>query len=248
MSRPAALRAEGLHARYGPLQVLHSVSLRVDQGELVALVGPNAAGKTTLLRCIAGFVKQSAGKLELDGVPLTARTARRIQLGMGYVPEGGRAFADLSVAENLALGGYLLSSKREIEASRDWVVSVFPVLGGRMPQLAGTLSGGERQMLAIGRCLMLRPKVLLLDEPSVGLAPKAAEVLLETIYRLSKDEGIAMLVVEQRLRSIFSVASRAYVLSRGRVAGEIDNPDPNQLPPDLSEIFLGTSGGEPSAG
>jgi branched-chain amino acid transport system ATP-binding protein len=241
MSQPAVLRADGLHAGYGQMKVLHSVSIRVEPGELVALIGPNAAGKTTLLRCIAGFVRQSAGTLELDGVPLTSQTARRIRLGMGYVPEGGRAFADLSVRENLALGGYLLSSKSELETSRDWVISVFPVLGSRMSQLAGTLSGGERQMLAIGRCLMLRPKILLLDEPSVGLAPRVAELLLETLRRLSENDGIAMLVVDQRLRSIFSIASRAYVLSRGRIAGEIASPDPDELPPDLNQIFFGAS-------
>jgi branched-chain amino acid transport system ATP-binding protein len=248
MSQPAVLRADGLHAGYGQMKVLHSVSLCVEPGELVALIGPNAAGKTTLLRCISGFVKQSAGTLELDGAAMASQTAQRIRLGMGYVPEGGRAFADLTVRENLALGGYLLSGKSELEASRDWVVSVFPVLGARMSQLAGTLSGGERQMLAIGRCLMLRPKILLLDEPSVGLAPRMAELLLETLRRLSESDGIAMLIVEQRLRSIFSIASRAYVLARGRIAGEIDNPNPDEIPLDLNEIFLGTAGGEAHSG
>lgn len=237
------LRIESVDAGYGRRPVLRQVSVDIAPGELVALVGPNAAGKTTLLRTIMGFVRPSTGQVYLADRNIAGRSVcQRIRDGIGYVPEGGQVFRDLSVRENLHLGGHLLRSRHEVESAADWVVTVFPVLKLRLTQLAGTLSGGERQMLAIGRALMLRPRLLLLDEPTVGLAPQPADVLLMTLDALRTDHGIGMLIVEQRLRSVFRLASRAYVLSRGRIVSEITAPDPDSLPSELGAAYLGAGG------
>lgn len=241
-SNHTELRLTAVEAGYGRQPVLRGVDVSVAGGELVALVGPNAAGKTTLLRTVIGFLKPSAGEVRLDGRDLRRRSAcQRVRDGIGYVPEGGQVFADLSVRDNLHLGGHLLGSHHDVELAVDRVVSIFPVLKARLAQRAGTLSGGERQMLAVGRALMLRPRLLLLDEPTVGLAPQPADTLLRRLGMLRDQDGIGMLVVEQRLRSVFRLANRAYVLSRGRIASEIAAPDPDHLPTELDTVYLGSA-------
>jgi branched-chain amino acid transport system ATP-binding protein len=216
------LEVSGLSARYGPVHALRDVSLEVRAGELVALIGANGAGKSTLLRAIAGLLEPSAGRVTLDGQDVTGRAPETIlRAGAALVPERRRIFGDLTVRDNLELGGYALPRGREfrraLEARLDTAYTLFPVLRQRSGQLAGTLSGGEQQMLAIGRALMSRPRLLLCDEPSLGLAPLVVQEIMKLLARL-RETGTTILLVEQNARLALRFADRAYVLEVGRVA------------------------------
>ncbi|MBC7227499.1 MAG: ABC transporter ATP-binding protein [Thermoflexales bacterium] len=214
------LELEGVDAGYKDLQVLWGVSLRVGEGELVALVGPNGAGKTTTLRIISGLLKPTAGSVRFLGRPLDKEPAHRIvEMGIAQVPEGGRVFTGMSVQENLELGAFTGRARKEKEQTMKWVYQLFPRLEERKGQRAGTLSGGERQMLAIGRALMAKPRLLLLDEPSFGLAPILVEQMFEMIAEINR-QGVAVLLVEQNVRAALELAQRAYVIENGRIVGE----------------------------
>jgi branched-chain amino acid transport system ATP-binding protein len=213
------LEIRDLHVGYGNVEVLHGISLDVGEGEIVALLGSNGAGKTTTLRAISGLIRPRAGEIVMAGQPLNALRANQIvALGLGHVPEGRRMFGALTVEENLQLGGYLIRRDGAVLAQRmDHVFQTFPRLGERRSQLAGTLSGGEQQMLAIARALMLRPRIIVLDEPSMGLAPKLVRVIFSMIADICK-EGTSILLVEQNARQALRIAHRAYVLESGRIA------------------------------
>jgi branched-chain amino acid transport system ATP-binding protein len=214
------LSIEGVDAYYGHLQALWDVSLEVNEGELVALVGPNGAGKTTTLRVITGLLKPASGSVNFNDQCLDREEAHDIVgLGISQVPEGGRVFAGMSVLENLELGAFLPEARASKDESLKWVYGIFPRLEERMEQRAGTLSGGERQMLAIGRALMSKPKLLLLDEPSFGLAPILVDHIFEMITEINK-QGVTVLLVEQNVRAALELAQRAYVIENGRVVGQ----------------------------
>lgn len=205
---------------YGRVQALWDVSLRVDEGEIVAVVGANGAGKTTLLNTIVGLLQPAAGSMEFLGQPIKDLAPHNMgELGLAYVPEGGRPFADMSVRENLEMGAYITKAWKQREETLRQVFNIFPRLEERQGQLARTLSGGERQMLAIGRALMSRPKLCLFDEPSWGLAPILVVQLFQIIQKL-RDEGIAVLLIEQNVKQSLEIADRAYVLESGRIALE----------------------------
>jgi branched-chain amino acid transport system ATP-binding protein len=214
------LKLEEINAYYGDLRVLWGISMEVNEGELVALVGPNGAGKTTTLRVITGLLKPASGSIHFHDHHLGKEPAHKIvELGISQVPEGGRIFAGMSVLENLELGAFLPKARVNKNESLKWVYSIFPRLEERMEQRAGTLSGGERQMLAIGRALMSKPKLLLLDEPSFGLAPILVEHIFEMITEINK-QGVTVLLVEQNIRAALELADRAYVIENGRVVGQ----------------------------
>jgi len=213
------LAVEALEAGYGKAQVLFGVDLEVGKGELVALLGANGAGKTTLLRVISGLVRPWAGRVLLDGRDLKGLSpAKRARLGLGHVPEGRQLFPLMTVEENLRLGAAFLAPGRDKEGYQR-VYALFPRLGERRRQLAGTLSGGEQQMLAIGRALMGFPKILLVDEPSLGLSPRLAEEVLLALKAVA-GEGVGVFLVEQNVALSLEVAERAYVLEQGRVVLE----------------------------
>jgi len=212
------LRISGLSVSYGGLRALEDVSLDVAEGEFVTIVGPNGAGKTTLLKAISGSVRGTAGRIEFrdrDMTPLAAH--RRAALGIAHVPEGRRIFSSLSVRENLELGSYRRAARGQRREGLEAVLAIFPVLRERRQQLAGSLSGGEQQMLALGRGLMAQPDLLLLDEPSQGLGPRIVELIFETIDRIRRERGLTILLVEQRVVEALELCDRGYVLETGRV-------------------------------
>jgi branched-chain amino acid transport system ATP-binding protein len=211
------LTLEGVDAFYGDLQALHDVSLEVRPGELVALVGANAAGKTTTLRVISGTLGARGGRVMFDGQDLAAVPAHsRVARGIVQVPEGRRLFPFMTVRENLLLGAHAPSARAEQDRSLEYVLRLFPVLEERATQLAGSLSGGEQQMCAIGRALMARPRLLMLDEPTLGIAPVLVQRIFETVAAINRD-GVTVLLVEQNVRRALALANRAVVLENGRV-------------------------------
>ena len=232
-----------LHAGYGLAEVLDGVSLEVKAGAVVALIGANGAGKTTTMRAISGLLAPTRGEVRLDGQPVQGLGAARIaRLGLAHSPEGRKVFAPLSAEDNLLLGAFrrlprFFGFRRRAARDLDRVYALFPKLAQRRHQLAGTLSGGEQQMLAIGRALMARPKVMLLDEPSMGLAPVIVQEVFETVRRL-KAEGMTMLLVEQFARSALEVADRAYVMERGRIVIE-GTPDELRRDERVIAAYLG---------
>jgi branched-chain amino acid transport system ATP-binding protein len=207
-------------AGYGAFTALWDVSLRVAIGEAVAVVGPNGAGKTTLLRAISGLIAPRAGRIAFEGADLAGRPAYEIVAhGIAHVPEGRRLFPQLTVAENLKMGAFLPSARSHFRESLERVYTLFPVLAERQAQRAGSLSGGEQQMLAVGRALMSRPKLILFDEPSMGLAPVMVLRLFDLIRRV-REEGYTILVVEQNVRQVLKLVDRAYLLEVGRIKVE----------------------------
>ena len=215
------LELKDVRVFYGNIEAVRGLSIHIDEGEMVAVLGSNGAGKTTTLRTISGLERARHGSVRFQGQDITRLAAHHIVMrGLCQVPEGRRIFSTLTVAENLTLGGYLIRGKTaELRKRRDSVLETFPRLGERAGQLAGTLSGGEQQMLAIGRALMNQPRLLTLDEPSLGLAPLLAKAIMR-IVRTFADNGVAVLMVEQNARQALAVADRAYVLENGRVALE----------------------------
>jgi branched-chain amino acid transport system ATP-binding protein len=217
----AILGVKQLSARYGRVEALHDVSLSVGAGEFVAVLGPNGAGKSTLMRAIMGLITNS-GEVTFRGAALPRQAPNAcVAQGVVLVPEGRGIFAPMTVAENLELGAYLLNDRTEFERRRTRVFDLFPRLRERLGQIAGSLSGGEQQMLAVGRALMTDPKILLLDEPSLGLAPKVTEEILSTLALLNK-EGLPIILVEQKAPLALRLTTRAYLLSLGRLIAEID--------------------------
>ena len=210
------LEVDRLEARYGPVQALHGVSLTVDEGEVVAVLGANGAGKTTTLRAISGTVSHT-GTIDLAGKSLRGGPETAARSGIAHVPEGRGTFVELTVTENLRLGAYTRRD-RQVKDDLQRVTEYFPWMEARGGQRAGTLSGGEQQMLALGRALMSRPRLLLLDEPSLGLAPMIVREFFRIVRELNENEGLTVLVVEQDARIALSISSRAYVLEVGRVA------------------------------
>jgi branched-chain amino acid transport system ATP-binding protein len=230
------LELRDVEARYGAVAALHGVSLTVEEGEVVAVLGANGAGKTTTLRAISGTVRR-AGEILLDGRPIGRSPEAVARRRVAHVPEGRGTFVELSVEDNLRLGAY---TRRDAGVGRDLgrVLDVFPRLRERLGQQAGTLSGGEQQMLALGRALMLSPRLLLLDEPSLGLAPLVAADLFATVRRLNEEEGLAVLVVEQNATLALAAARRAYVLEAGRVAVEGESDELRERE-DVRRSYLG---------
>ena len=219
MTAPA-LTVESLDAGYGEVAVLRGVTLTAAAGQITAIIGANGAGKTTLMRALAGLIAPTAGQITVDGQPVTADLPhRRVAKGVVLVPEGRLIFPDLSVRENLMLGAIPAHARPLREASLAEVCALFPRLEERMEQAGSTLSGGEQQMLALGRGLMARPRVLLLDEPTLGLAPAIARMIFQIIPQL-RDMGLTVVIAEQDLHRTLRIADRAYVLENGRVAAE----------------------------
>ncbi len=214
------LEVRGLAARYGPIQVLWGISLAVGEGEIVTILGSNGAGKTTTIKAISGIVRPSAGAVSFLGRRIDALAPHEIvEAGLIQIPEGRQIWGHLSVRDNLELGAFARRARAELARSLEWVHRLFPVLGERAGQLAGSLSGGQQQMLAIARGLMARPKLLMLDEPSLGLAPQVVEDVFRTVLRINQ-EGIAILLVEQNVAFALNVADRAYVIENGRMVRE----------------------------
>ncbi len=241
MSHPAraVLEVRGVTARYGPIEALHATDLHVGEGELVAVLGPNGAGKSTLLKRLVGLVPGD-GTVSFAGSKLPAGDPRGCTMrGVVLVPEGRGIFGPMTVSENLDLGAYLATGKTEIRQRLDRVFDLFPRLKDRQKQLGASLSGGEQQMLAIGRGLMAGPKLLLLDEPSLGLAPRLAEEIFVTLGQLNQS-GLSVLLVEQKAPLALKLAKRAYLLSVGRVVSEV-TPDQIRSPHDLARYYLATA-------
>ena len=211
------LKIENLHVAYGGIQALRGISLEVPDGKIVTLIGANGAGKSTTLRTITGLVKAQSGSIQWNGQELLGKSIDQvISSGIAMSPEGRRVFADLTVLENLKIGAYLRKDKAEIEKDLQWVYSLFPRLQERSWQAAGTLSGGEQQMLAVGRALMSRPKLMMLDEPSLGLAPLVVQDIFK-IIRTIHENGVTVLLVEQNANMALKIADLAYVLETGRI-------------------------------
>jgi branched-chain amino acid transport system ATP-binding protein len=212
------LELRDVTARYGPIRALHGVSLTVEEGEVVALLGANGAGKTTTLRAISGVVR-TGGEIVFDGRPLTRRRPEAIaRRGVAHVPEGRGLFSELTVWENLRMGAYVRGDRTSLEEEAERVFEYFPWMAERRNQSASTLSGGEQQMLALGRALVSRPRLLMLDEPSLGLAPTVVTELFGIVRHLNEERGMTLLVVEQNANLALETAARAYVLEVGRVA------------------------------
>ena len=213
------LKVEGLNSFYGPIQALRDVSLHVETGEAVGILGPNGAGKSTLLRTISGLLKPKQGSIEYEGRNIAGVPPHSVlKLGIAHVPEGRRIFTQLTVMENLLMGAFSRSDKNEINEDLDFTFTLFPDLKEKKGQLGGELSGGQQQMLAIGRALMCRPRLLLLDEPSLGLSPIMCEQVAKTIAAIRKDLGTSILLVEQNAGLALELASRVYVMEAGRIA------------------------------
>ena len=233
------LEVHDLCSGYGPMQVLFGVSLSVDEGEVVALMGSNGAGKTTTLRTITGLLKPMSGFVLLDGRPVTGTAPERlVAAGVVMVPEGRGMLRELSVAENLAVGGYSVGDKKQVAASLDRAYATFPILYERRGQKAGTLSGGQQQMLALGRALMASPRLMLVDEASLGLSPVMTERAFSLIAEVNRTLGVAVLIVEQNVLAL-DLAHRAYVLEKGQVIAAAEGEAVRTMQGQLRTAYLG---------
>jgi branched-chain amino acid transport system ATP-binding protein len=233
------LEIEGLHVKYGNVEALHGIALAVQQGEIVTILGANGAGKSTTLRAISGLIKPSRGQIRFEGKPAQAVPAHeRVRMGIAQAPEGRRIFGTLTVSENLSLGAFTRTDKPKIAETLAWIYRLFPVLEQRRAQLAGTLSGGEQQMLAIGRALMARPRVLLLDEPSLGLAPLLVKSIFHVIREINHSTGVTVVLVEQNARAALKLANRGYVMEVGRIVME-GSAEALMANPSVQNAYLG---------
>ena len=234
----AMLKVTDLKVNYGVIQAIKGVSFEVNQGEVIALIGANGAGKTTILHTVTGLLAPKSGKIEFEGQDITKMPAHKIvALGMAHVPEGRRVFADLTVYENLLMGAYIRKDKEGIQKSLENVYKRFPRLRERKGQMAGTLSGGEQQMLAMGRALMSRPKIILMDEPSMGLSPLFVNEIFDIIKEVSAS-GTTVLLVEQNAKKALSIANRAYVLETGKIV-KSDDADVLMNDDSIKKAYLG---------
>ena len=214
----AILEVKGLEVYYGVIQAIKGISFEVNQGEIIALIGANGAGKTTTLQTITGLIPSKAGTITYEGKDITKTPGYKlVSMGIAHVPEGRRVFAELSVLQNLKLGAYTRNDKNEMEETLKMVYERFPRLEERKNQMAGTLSGGEQQMLAMGRALMSHPKLIVMDEPSMGLSPLYVNEIFDIIQKINAD-GVTVLLVEQNAKKALSIANRAYVLETGKIA------------------------------
>ena len=214
----AILEVKDLEVYYGVIQAIRGISFEVKQGEIIALIGANGAGKTTTLQTITGLIPSKSGKIFYEGKDITKIPGHKlVSMGIAHVPEGRRVFASLSVLQNLKLGAYTRSDKKELEDTLQMIYKRFPRLEERKNQMAGTLSGGEQQMLAMGRALMSHPKLIVLDEPSMGLSPIYVNEIFDIIQKINED-GVTVLLVEQNAKTALSIANRAYVLETGSIA------------------------------
>ena len=232
------LELRNIETYYGPILAIHGISMRVEEGSIVTVLGANGAGKTTVLKTISGAMDPQKGSVLFEGRPIQARDPDWVaRLGIGHVPEGREVFPFLTVEENLRMGAYSRSD-REIDADVELVYDYFPVLKGFVRQPAQVLSGGQQQMLAIGRALMLRPRLMLLDEPSLGLAPKLVHEIAEIVTRLNSEQGVTVLLVEQNARMALDVADYGYVMELGRIVME-DTCERLKNATDIQEFYLG---------
>jgi branched-chain amino acid transport system ATP-binding protein len=233
------LEIKNLHVSYGAINALHGISLSVKAGSIVTLIGANGAGKTTTLKTISGLLKPKAGEIFYEGKNIAGLPPHQIVArGLSHVPEGRMIFANLTVLENLQLGAYLQKDKKIIRQELAHVFSLFPRLKEREKQVAGTLSGGEQQMLAIGRALMGRPKLLLLDEPSLGIAPLLVKTIFEKIVEINREQGLTILLVEQNANLALEVSSSGHVLETGKITLQGDSPSLRQNP-QVKSAYLG---------
>ena len=232
------LRLDNVHAHYGTIHALRGVSLEVKRGQIACLIGANGAGKSSTLMAVSGLLRPSAGRIVFEGDDLAEVPPHAIvERGISQVPEGRRIFSRLTVLENLEMGAYTRTGEDGIRQDLDWVLDCFPILADRRFQMGGTLSGGEQQMLAIGRALMARPRLLLMDEPSLGLAPKFVETIFEVIRQINT-HGTAILLVEQNAHMALSIASTGYVLESGRIVLE-DDATSLMVNKDVQKAYLG---------
>lgn len=232
------LRVEGLESGYGPMQVLWGPSLEVGKGTITALLGPNGAGKTTTLRTILGSLRPWGGRIIYEGREITHLPPhKKVEMGIVLVPEGRHLFANMTVQENLLMGAYQREAQRHIDESLEVVYSLFPILRERARQLAGTLSGGEQQMLTIARGLMSRPKLMMLDEPSQGLAPKLAEEVFAAIEQMRKEAELTIFLVEQNVEHALRISDYAYIMHEGRIKAEGSAAKVRES--DVREAYLG---------
>jgi branched-chain amino acid transport system ATP-binding protein len=237
------LELAAVNAHYGKNQVLRAVDLKVSAGEVVALIGANAAGKSTTMRLITGLKRATSGSIRLDGVEIEPlSTPKRVRLGIALVPEGRQIFAQSTVLENLTMGAYHRPDRNDIQHDIDAMFAMFPRLGERRNQRAGSMSGGEQQMVAIARGLMAKPKCLLLDEPTLGLAPVIVDEISLTVMKLAR-EGMTILLAEQNAAMALDVASRAYVLSGGAIAAE-GTPEQLKASPIVEQLYFGAAPAE----
>ena len=233
------MRISDLHVSYGAVKALDGVTMEVHKGEILSLIGANGAGKSTLLRTVAGILKPLSGSIEFAGRSITRqRPDRIVRLGISMVPEGRQIFPDLTVRENLEVGGHVLKGRHAKQALFEMVLATFPRLRERLHQHAGTLSGGEQQMLALGRALMADPQLLLLDEPSMGLSPIMTREIFSLIKKINDEKGISILLVEQNAHMALDYSGRAYVLETGRVVMEGKSAD-IKCSPAVVEAYLG---------
>jgi len=232
------LELRAVQAGYGSIQILHGVSLHVEAGEVVAVIGPNGAGKSTTFKAIMGFIAFLGGEVVFDGHSLVGQEPDRILgRGLAYVPQGRVVFSQMTVRENLEMGAYLERDRAKIRASMDYVFSLFPRLGERARQLAGSMSGGEQQMLAMGRALMMRPKMMMLDEPSLGLSPRLVDEVFDKIAEMARS-GLTTMLVEQNAARALEISDRAYVLELGR--NRFEGPGRELLAnPEVRRMYLG---------
>lgn len=233
------LEIKNLHVSYGAINALHGISLSVKSGGIVTLIGSNGAGKSTTLRAISGLVKPQSGEILYDGKNIAGLPAHQIvKLGLSQVPEGRMIFANLTVHENLMMGAYLQRDKTVIQRETEFVFATFPRLKEREKQIAGTLSGGEQQMLAIGRALMSKPKFLMMDEPSLGIAPLLVKTIFEKIAEINRERGITILLVEQNANLALEISQQGYVLETGRIILQ-DTSAALRQNPQVKSAYLG---------
>lgn len=232
------LELKDIEAGYNSKPVLQGVSLTVGKGEVVALIGPNGSGKSTVLKTVMGIIRARRGEILWGGLPIIGHSPfENIRRGIAYVPQGNSVFSDLTVGENLSMGGYTLNDKALVKTRIAEIFTLFPEIEKRKDADAGNLSGGEKQMLALGRALMLRPEVLLLDEPSLGLSPKAVKKSFATISNIARQFKTSILIVEQNVKSVLEIANRAYVLRLGKVL--LTDASANLTPERIKQAFLG---------
>ena len=232
------LEVENLRVRYGNVEALHGIDLCVRQGEIVTLLGANGAGKTTTLHAISGLLRPASGEIRFESRPIHRLPAHRlVGMGIAQAPEGRRIFGTLTVRENLDLGAFTRADKTKVAETLRWIYELFPILAQRREQLAGTLSGGEQQMLAIGRALMANPRILLLDEPSLGLAPLLVKAIFQTLWEIN-EAGVTIVLVEQNAHAALKLAHRGYVMEVGRIVLE-NRAEALLANPEVREAYLG---------